>query len=276
MEYPPQEDQGEIIIIRRKKTTKKNSISTFCSIKTDKNNECIGDSINIQNDRQTCIDIAKTPGQMNIYMVADNCYSSNSHEDSDNERKSTDESSLCSSFISFNSNVILEPQLKERNQNKVMTLTILDKIVSNAMKVSRAKDLTIEKHDIINKPFNKNFHKPSRDNSFSTTVTCHDIPISSKKKIVCSNIIKGSNDHIILTTEGWEENDVIRNKEKQSTICNVEHNKKMSMIYMHSHECKSNTNATPASTNFLAINKSFYNKSVRIRDSTSDKELTYI
>ena len=48
MEYPPQKDQGEIIIIRRRKKTKtKSSISTFCSIKTDKKNECIGDSINI-------------------------------------------------------------------------------------------------------------------------------------------------------------------------------------------------------------------------------------
>ena len=94
--------------------------------------------------------------------------------------------------------------------------------------------------------------------------------------MVCSNIRKGNNNPIILMTECWEENDVIRNKEKQSTICNVEHNKKMSMIYMHSHEYKSNTNATPASTDFLAINKSCYNKSVRIKDSTSDKELTYI
>jgi len=261
---------------KKKKRKKKSSTSTFCSIKKDKNNECIGDSINIQNDRKTCIDIAKTPGQMNRYMVADNSYSSSSHENSDNERKSTNESSLCSSFISFNSNVTLEPQLKERNQTKIMILTILDKIVSKAMKVSRAKDLTIEKHDIINKPLNKNFHKSNRDNSFSTKLTCHDIPITSTKKIVCSNIIKGSNDHIILTKKGWEENDVIRNKEKQSTICNVEHNKKMSMIFMHSHKCKSNTNATSASTNILAINKSCYNKSIRIRDSTSDKELTYI
>ena len=142
-------------------------------------------------------------------MVADNCYSSNSHEVSDNERKSTNESSLCSSFISFNSNVKLIPQLKETYQNKVMILIILDKIVSNAMKVSSAKDLKIEKHDIINNPFNKNFHKSNRDNYFSTTVTYHDIPISSKKTIVGSNIIKCSNDHIILTTEGWEENDVI-------------------------------------------------------------------
>ena len=107
-----------------------------------------------------------------------------------------------------------------------MILAILDKIVSNAMKVSRAKNLTIEKYDIINKPLNKKFNKSNRDNSFSTTVTCHDILISSKKKMICSNISKGSNDPIILTTEGWEENDVIRNKEKQSTICNVEHNKK--------------------------------------------------
>ena len=108
--------QGEIIIIgRRKKTKKKSSISTFCSIKKDKNNECIGDSIHIQINRQTCIHIAKTPGQTNRYMVADNSYSNNSHEDSDNESKSTNKSSLCSSFISFNSNVTLEPQLKERN-----------------------------------------------------------------------------------------------------------------------------------------------------------------
>ena len=155
------------------------------------------------------MDIAKTPEQMNRYMVAENCYSSNSHEDSDNDRKSTNESSLCSLFISFNSNGTLKPQLKERNQKKVMILTILDKIVSNAMKVSSAKDLKIEKHDIINNPFNKNFHKSNRDNYFSTTVTYHDIPISSKKTIVGSNIIKCSNDHIILTTEGWEENDVI-------------------------------------------------------------------
>ena len=96
---------------------------------------------------------------MNRYMVAENCYSSNSHEDSDNEKKSTNESSLCSSFILFNSNVKLEPQLKERNQNKVMILTILDKIVSTAMKVSRAKNLTIKKHDIISKPLNKHFFK---------------------------------------------------------------------------------------------------------------------
>ena len=45
---------------------------------------------------------------------------------------------------------------------------------------------------------------------------------------------------------------------------------------MHSHDCKTNTNATPSSTNFQTINKSCYNKSVRIRDSTPDKELTYI
>ena len=132
---------------------------------------------------------------MNRYMVADNCYSSNSHEVSDNERKSTNESSLCSSFISFNSNVKLIPQLKETYQNKVMILIILDKIVSNAMKVSSAKDLKIEKYDIINKQFKKNFHRSNRDNSLSTTVTCHDILILSKKKIVCSNIIKCSNDH---------------------------------------------------------------------------------
>ena len=263
--------QGEIIIIgRRKKTKKKSSILTFCSIKKDKNNECIGDNINIQINRQTCSHIAKTPGQMNRYMVADNSYSNNSHEDSDNESKSTNKSSLCSSFISFNSNVTLEPQLEESNHSKVIILTISDKIVSNAIKISRAKDLTIEKHNIINKPLNKNFHRSNRDNSFSTKLTCHDIPITSKKKIVCSNIIKGSNDHIILTKKGWEENNVIRNKEKQSTIYNVEQNNK---IFMHSHKCKSNTNTTSASTNFLAINKSCYNESVCIRYSTSDKSL---
>ena len=131
-----------------------------------------------------------------------------------------------------------------------MILAILDKTVSNAMKVSRAKDLTIEKHDIINKPLNKNFHKSNRDNYFSTTMTCHDIPISSKKKMVCNNISKGSTDPIILTTGDWEENNVIGNKEKQSPLCNVEHNKKMSMVYMQSHDCKTNTNESPASTNF--------------------------
>ena len=36
----------------------------------------------------------------------------------------------------FNSNVTLEPQLQDRNQNRVVIFTILDKIVSNAMKVS--------------------------------------------------------------------------------------------------------------------------------------------
>ena len=82
--------------------------------------------------------------------------------------------------------------------------------------------------------------------------------------------------HIIFTKKGSEENDVIRNKEKQATIFNVERNKKMSTIFMHSYKCKSNTNATSASTNFLAINKSCYDKSFRTRDSTSDKELTYI
>ena len=60
---------------KEKKTKKKSSISTFCSIKTDKNNKCIDGSINIQNDRQTYTDIAKTPLQMNRYMVDDNCYS---------------------------------------------------------------------------------------------------------------------------------------------------------------------------------------------------------
>ena len=138
------------------------------------------------------------------------------------------------------------------------------------------KSEKIQKHDIINKLLNKNFHKSNRDNSFLTTMTCHKIPITSTKKMVCSNISKGSNDNIILTTEGWEENDVIRNKEKQSPICNVEHNNKMSMVYMQSHECKSNTNESPASTTFQAINKSCSNNSVRIRDSTPDKELTYI
>ena len=36
----------------------------------------------------------------------------------------------------LNSNVTLDSQLKERNQNKAMILTILDNIVRNAMKVS--------------------------------------------------------------------------------------------------------------------------------------------
>ena len=36
---------------KTKKTKKKSSISTFCSIKTDKKNECISDSINIQHEK---------------------------------------------------------------------------------------------------------------------------------------------------------------------------------------------------------------------------------
>ena len=144
------------------------------------------------------------------------------------------------------------------------------------MKISHAKDLTIAKHDIINKPLNNNFHKSNRDNSFSTIVTCHKIPISSKKKMVCSNISKCSNDHVIFTTEGWEEKDVISDKEKQSPLCNVEHNKKMPMVYIQSRDCKANANESPASTTFQDINKSCSNNSVRIRDFTPEKELTYI
>ena len=94
----------------------------------------------------------------------------------------------------FNSNVTLEPQLKERNLNKVMILTILDKLVSNAMKVSSTvhQDKKTRFYETKSIPEFNNVNHDERTRLTELREPSENTSVTENNKLVCSSQTQSS------------------------------------------------------------------------------------